>query len=110
MFGNLFSGWHIVILIALVVLLFGATKLPALAKSIGESVRILRKETKPTRSDVDADSGADAEGEAAVQSHGDGPKADESNADGPNPDRPNPGGPVGAPSTEPPRANPPQRD
>ena len=67
MFGNLFSGWHIVILVALVVLLFGATKLPALAKSLGESVRILRKETKleDTSADTvsDGDSGADPEPE-----------------------------------------------
>lgn len=46
MFGNLFSGWHIVILVALVLLLFGATKLPALAKGLGESLRILRTETR----------------------------------------------------------------
>lgn len=60
MFGNLFSGWHVVILVALVLLLFGATKLPALAKSLGESIRILRKETtKPggARPDGDDDGG-----------------------------------------------------
>ncbi len=67
MFGNLFSGWHLVILVALVVLLFGATKLPALAKSLGESVRILRKETKTedtsedTVSDGDSGSGSESE-------------------------------------------------
>jgi sec-independent protein translocase protein TatA len=43
MFANL-SGWHLVILLAVVVLLFGSTKLPALARSLGQSMRILRTE------------------------------------------------------------------
>lgn len=45
-FGNAFSGWHLVIILFIIVLLFGAAKLPALASSIGKSVRILKKETK----------------------------------------------------------------
>ncbi|MFJ4037410.1 twin-arginine translocase TatA/TatE family subunit [Microbacterium sp. NPDC090007] len=44
-FGNAFSGWHLLLILAVVVLLFGAAKLPALAKSVGQSVRILRSET-----------------------------------------------------------------
>ncbi|MFT4124076.1 MAG: twin-arginine translocase TatA/TatE family subunit [Microbacteriaceae bacterium] len=43
MFSNL-TGWHALIILAVVVLLFGATKLPALARSVGQSVRILKKE------------------------------------------------------------------
>lgn len=45
-FGNAFSGWHLLLILAVVVLLFGAAKLPALAKSVGQSVRILRSETR----------------------------------------------------------------
>jgi len=45
MFANL-SGWHLLILVAVVLLLFGATRLPALAKGVGQSARILRKELK----------------------------------------------------------------
>ena len=45
MFGNL-TGWHFLILLAVVLLLFGATKLPALAKSVGQSVKIFRGEMK----------------------------------------------------------------
>jgi sec-independent protein translocase protein TatA len=67
MFGNLFSGWHIVILVALVLLLFGATKLPALAKGLGESLRILRTETrKPANGQSDeqaADPASDPAGD-----------------------------------------------
>lgn len=44
MFDNLFTGWHVVIILAVVLLLFGATKLPALAKGVGQSVRIFRSE------------------------------------------------------------------
>ena len=44
-FGNL-SGWHLLILIAVVLLLFGAPKLPGLARSIGQSMRIFRSEVR----------------------------------------------------------------
>jgi len=45
MLGNL-NGWHLVIILAIVLLLFGAPKLPALARSIGQSMRIFRSEVK----------------------------------------------------------------
>jgi len=46
MFGNAFTGWHLLIIIAVVVLLFGAPKLPGLARSLGQSMRIFRSEIK----------------------------------------------------------------
>lgn len=52
-FGNAFSGWHLLLILAVVVLLFGAAKLPALAKSVGQSVRILRSETKDAEAAAD---------------------------------------------------------
>ena len=45
MFGNL-TGWHLLIIVAIVLLLFGATRLPALARSIGQSTKIFREEMK----------------------------------------------------------------
>jgi sec-independent protein translocase protein TatA len=36
--GNL-QGWHLLIILAVILLLFGAAKLPALAKSMGQSAR-----------------------------------------------------------------------
>lgn len=48
MFANL-TGWHLLIVLAVVLLLFGATRLPALSKSIGQSMRIFRNETKGLR-------------------------------------------------------------
>jgi sec-independent protein translocase protein TatA len=40
------GGWHLLIILVIIVLLFGATRLPAVSKSIGQSVRIFRKEVK----------------------------------------------------------------
>jgi sec-independent protein translocase protein TatA len=45
MLGNL-NGWHLVIILAVVLLLFGAPKLPGLARSLGQSMRIFRSEVK----------------------------------------------------------------
>ncbi len=43
MLGNL-TGWHALLLLAVVLLLFGATRLPALARSVGQSMRIFKAE------------------------------------------------------------------
>jgi sec-independent protein translocase protein TatA len=40
-------GWEWLIILAIVLLLWGAPKLPGLAKSMGESIRVFRKEMKP---------------------------------------------------------------
>jgi sec-independent protein translocase protein TatA len=44
------TGWHALIILAIVVLIFGAAKLPALAKSVGQSMRILKSEVAETPS------------------------------------------------------------
>lgn len=54
MLGNL-SGWHFVILLVIILLVFGAAKLPALAKSLGQSVRIFRGEMKTMRDEQAAE-------------------------------------------------------
>lgn len=45
MLGNL-GGWTAIVILVVVLLLFGATKLPALAKSVGQSAKIFKKEMK----------------------------------------------------------------
>ena len=45
MLGNL-TGWHLLVVLLVVLLLFGATKLPALAKSVGQSMKIFQREIK----------------------------------------------------------------
>lgn len=52
MFAGL-TGWHLLIILALILLLFGATKLPALAKSVGQSVRIFKGEVDEMKKDGD---------------------------------------------------------
>jgi sec-independent protein translocase protein TatA len=37
---------HLIIVVVLVLLLFGSTKLPALAKSLGQSLKIFKKEVE----------------------------------------------------------------
>ncbi|RWZ61316.1 twin-arginine translocase TatA/TatE family subunit [Labedella populi] len=56
MFANL-TGWHLVIILVIVLLLFGATRLPALTRSIGQSVRIFKKEVRDDDANATADSG-----------------------------------------------------
>lgn len=54
------TGWELIVLLAVLVLLFGSTKLPTAARSIGQSMRIFKAETKGMRSDSDG-SGSAAE-------------------------------------------------
>ena len=45
MFANL-NGWHALIVVVVILLLFGAPKIPALARSLGQSLRILKTEIR----------------------------------------------------------------
>lgn len=45
------GGTELLIILAVLVLLFGATKLPNAARAIGQSMRIFKAETKGMRSD-----------------------------------------------------------
>lgn len=56
--------WHFVVLIVVVLILFGAPKLPEFARSIGRSLNILKEETQNLRTDGTAASEPLPEGEA----------------------------------------------
>jgi|tagenome__1003787_1003787.scaffolds.fasta_scaffold20725494_2 sec-independent protein translocase protein TatA len=45
------GGWEIVILLVVVVALFGAKRLPDMARSIGQSARVFKGEMKGLRDD-----------------------------------------------------------
>ncbi|MGW9630180.1 twin-arginine translocase TatA/TatE family subunit [Agromyces sp. NPDC055520] len=46
-----FTGWHALIILVVILLLFGAPKLPALARSLGQSMKILKSEVRPDKTD-----------------------------------------------------------
>ena len=45
MLNNL-TGWHFLIILVVVLLLFGAPKLPGLARSLGQSMKIFKSEIR----------------------------------------------------------------
>ncbi|MTD56836.1 Sec-independent protein translocase subunit TatA [Amycolatopsis pithecellobii] len=51
---NGLQPWHLIILVLIVVLLFGAKRLPDAARSVGKSMKIFRAETKDMREDGSA--------------------------------------------------------
>jgi sec-independent protein translocase protein TatA len=51
MLDGLFTGPHLIIVLVVVILLFGATRLPALAKAVGQSARIFKSEVKGLKDD-----------------------------------------------------------
>jgi sec-independent protein translocase protein TatA len=52
MLGDLFdSPWKILIVAAVIIVLFGSAKLPAAARSLGKSMRILKTEIKDLHGD-----------------------------------------------------------
>lgn len=61
--GRLFDGpWPIVIIIVVALLLFAAPKLPAMARSLGQSMRIIRSEVKEMKNDGKTETSAEATG------------------------------------------------
>jgi sec-independent protein translocase protein TatA len=56
MLGEL-SPWHLLILAAVVLVLFGAKRLPDSARSLGRAMRIFKSETSGLRGDDTTDTG-----------------------------------------------------
>ncbi len=50
--------WHWIVLLVVVLLLFGSSRLPGLAKSVGQSMKIFKKEVKDLRDDRNEDGNA----------------------------------------------------
>ncbi|HEY3869208.1 MAG TPA: Sec-independent protein translocase subunit TatA [Actinocrinis sp.] len=48
------EGWHIVIIVGIIAVLFGSAKLPAAARSMGQSLRIFKAEMKAGATDDQA--------------------------------------------------------
>lgn len=45
------GGWELIILLGVVVLIFGAKRLPDMARSLGQSARVLKGEMKGLKND-----------------------------------------------------------
>ncbi len=60
------QGWHLLVILVVILLLFGAAKLPALAKSMGQSARAFKKEIKEMKEEDAASSAPSAPTEGVV--------------------------------------------
>ncbi|MFJ5696835.1 Sec-independent protein translocase subunit TatA [Arthrobacter sp. NPDC093139] len=49
------EGWHLIIIIVLALVLFAAPKLPGMARSLGQSMRIFKSEVREMKKDDTAD-------------------------------------------------------
>ncbi|GAA2753725.1 twin-arginine translocase TatA/TatE family subunit [Amnibacterium kyonggiense] len=49
------TGWHLLAIALVILVLFGATKLPVFAKGLGQSIKIFRKEVTEVQDDMAKD-------------------------------------------------------
>jgi len=52
MIAGFFGGWEIVLILAVVLLLFGAKKLPELAKGLGTGIKEFKKATREVTDEI----------------------------------------------------------
>lgn len=60
------KGWEWLIIVALILLLFGAKRLPDAARGLGRSLRIFKAETKGLAEDASKADGGKADGTVAA--------------------------------------------
>ncbi|MFE2728901.1 Sec-independent protein translocase subunit TatA, partial [Kitasatospora sp. NPDC059327] len=60
MLRNGLEPWHLIVVLAVIVLLFGSKKLPEAARGLGKSLRILKAETRALQEDAPPDTPAEA--------------------------------------------------
>lgn len=64
MFGRVFEGWHLIVLLVVALVLFGGKRLPDAARGLGRSLRIFKSEVKQ----MNEESGAPAPGSGSAPS------------------------------------------
>lgn len=62
------QGWHFVILVALLIILFGWKRLPDAARSVGRSMRIFKSEVDQMKSETKAESASAASSDTVAGS------------------------------------------
>jgi sec-independent protein translocase protein TatA len=60
-FARGLEGWHIIVLAVIVLLVWGGPKLPGMAKNLGESMRVFRKEMRTMNDEKAKDKAAKSE-------------------------------------------------
>ena len=61
MLAGWFGGWEIILILAVVLILFGAKKLPELAKGLGSGIKEFKKATREVTDEIqNADTGTPA--------------------------------------------------
>jgi len=61
------EGWHLIIIIVLALVLFAAPKLPSMARSIGQSMRIFKSEVREMKKDGSSEAKDSQDGSDAVE-------------------------------------------
>ena len=80
MLAGFFGGWEIVLILAVVLLLFGAKKLPELAKGLGTGIKEFKKATREVTDEIqNAPTEKPAAPAAPAPSRADAPVAQSSN-------------------------------
>jgi sec-independent protein translocase protein TatA len=54
------EGWHLIIVVVIALVLFGGAKLPSIAKNLGQSMRVFRKEMKTLNEEKAAEKAEEA--------------------------------------------------
>ena len=54
MFAAMLGGWEIVLILAVVLILFGAKKLPELAKGLGSGIKEFKKATREVTDEINS--------------------------------------------------------
>jgi sec-independent protein translocase protein TatA len=52
MFAGMLGGWEIILILAVVLILFGAKKLPELAKGLGSGIKEFKKATREVTDEI----------------------------------------------------------
>jgi len=59
MFAAFFGGWEVVLILAVVLVLFGAKKLPELAKCLGQGIKEFKKVTREVTDEIQSAANVD---------------------------------------------------
>jgi sec-independent protein translocase protein TatA len=52
MLASFFGGWQVIVIVAVILILFGAKKIPELAKGLGQGIREFKKATKEVTDEI----------------------------------------------------------